>query len=395
MEFKVIQGGLTDACTKTEYVFADAHVTDTRLMGVLGLRIHWLCLGSGASASEDIYHYFYYDIEEIGLDNLSVYHSVTEEDVAFDTRSCFGGLGAKMIPLNEKEARFLVQWFIRGTLDKKQPLPENIAQVQFLMSPAVVLTAAEEKALWVKTCTDLESINSLIHYYLMRQFGKDFEGAALLVSSHAKPEDLEDISLPEHAAFLHNTVETVTAEDGSKTYLCESLVEGEKSHYMVLTELTAYRRRITSCRKKSVFPLSISEASMILTRREFVSVFDIMVDLDRFDELFDPYSAGFTVTEHACGELFMEFNPDNSHVEKKVFILSDDVHAVYFVTDYGQMVVAANTIRAAVEAELNLFASPVGGVLMPVNKYQFAQNILYDFVMSGMGDFNEYLSTLK
>ena len=56
-ELKIIEGGLGPA-QKSEYVFQDAAVTDTRLMGVLGLRVHWK-KPAAPDGMQEIYHFFY------------------------------------------------------------------------------------------------------------------------------------------------------------------------------------------------------------------------------------------------------------------------------------------------------------------------------------------------
>ena len=60
-EFKVLKGGLVSPVTD-KYRFQDAVCTDTRLMGVLGLRVHWKDFTDPLDP-EDIYHFYYYDIE--------------------------------------------------------------------------------------------------------------------------------------------------------------------------------------------------------------------------------------------------------------------------------------------------------------------------------------------
>ena len=124
----LLQGGLgTDL--GDGYEFADGAVTDTRLMGVLGLRIHWKKEVEGRG-TQNIYQFYYYDIEEIGLDTLTVYVLDTEDEVESATKSCFGGLGAVMWPVTEPEARWMVHRFVDETKRKKQLLPENIDQVR-------------------------------------------------------------------------------------------------------------------------------------------------------------------------------------------------------------------------------------------------------------------------
>ena len=68
-KFTVIKGGSEpDFGTRR---FLSAYITDTRLMGVVGLQIHWERLEDGGAA--DFYQLFYYDAEEYGLDSYKSY----------------------------------------------------------------------------------------------------------------------------------------------------------------------------------------------------------------------------------------------------------------------------------------------------------------------------------
>ena len=392
-QLKIIEGGL-GAAVGDDHRFVDAAVTDTRLMGVLGLRIHWRKTAPGDFVS-DVYHFYYYDIEEIGLDSLSVFALATEDEVEIATKSCFGGLGAVMWPVTEKEARYLVCSFVAETERKKQPLPERVDQARVILDEPPEMTEAEIENLQRKMCTMVRTDYGVVNYHLMRMFGKDTEGAALLRAKGLPEENFEDVSLRTHATFLKNTIEEFTDEDGRKTYLSESLVEGADSHWMVVSETEVLESKVVSCRKRSAFKVSLAEASMMLARSEYVTVYEILTeDMTPFDEMFTVFSLGTTRTEHETGEMFMEFKADNSHAEQAEFSLSDDIEALYYVTDYGQLIVAAYSLDAIKSAEERIASCPLAVYVMPTDKYNFAQSILYEFALSGETDFNGFLDTI-
>ena len=172
-------------------------------------------------------------------------------------------------------------------------------------------------------------------------------------------------------------------------------LEGYDEHWIVVSETEVQDGRVISCRKRSAFKISTAEASMMLSRNEYVTVFEILTqDMEPFDQVFDIYSLGMTRTDHETGEMFMEFKPDNSHAELKEFNLSDDIEALYYVTDYGQLIVAAYSLEAIQSAERRIAKSPVAAVVLPTAKYNFAQSILYEFAVSGYTDFGEFLESL-
>ena len=392
-ELTLIEGGLGPV-RKAEYVFADASVTDTRLMGVLGLRIHWEKQTAGGQKS-DIYQFYYYDVEELGLDTISVFSLKDESELDFATKSCFGGLGAIMWPVSEKEARYLVHHFVDETKKKKQPLPENIDQAKFILDAPAELTEEEAENLQRKMCTMIKSDYGAVNYYLMRLFGKDEEGAALLRVKGAASENFEDVSLPKHASFLKNTIKDFVSESGKSSYISESLVESGDSHYIVVSETEVKDLRISSCRKQSSFKISIQEASMMISRQEYVTVFEIESEMDDFDAAFAIFSNGCTRTGHENGDMYMSFKADNSHAESKDFRLSDDLSALYFVSDYGQFIVAAHSIEDIIEQEKAIAQSGLAPLIRPTSKYNFAQTILYDFALSGETDFDTFVAMVS
>ena len=281
----LIEGGL-GACLGDGYLFADGAITDTRLMGVLGLRLHWIKETEGRGP-QNIYQFYYYDIEEIGLDTLTVYVLDTPDEVETATRSCFGGLGAVMWPVTKEEGRWLVHRFVSETKRKKQMLPENIEQARFILNQPAELSPQEIETLMRKTCTMIRSDYGVVNYYLMRLFGKDEEGAALLRAKGLPDANFEDVSLPRHATFLKNSIENFTDRNGRASYLSESLVESFDNHWIVVSEIEVVEGKVVSCRKRSEFRISVPEASMMLSRSEFVTVYEILSeDMTPFDEAF-------------------------------------------------------------------------------------------------------------
>ena len=389
----LIEGGL-GAGIGGSYTFVDGAVTDTRLMGVLGLRLHWI-KDQGLGPEQNIYQFYYYDIEEIGLDTFSVFLLDTEDEVATATKSSFGGLGATMWPVTEKQGRYLVCRFVEETKRKGQPLPENIDKARFITDEPPEMTEEEIENLHRRMCTFIKTDYGVVNYYLMRLFGKDPQGAALLRKKGVPEDCFEDVSLPRHATFLRNSIEEFTDERGHRSYLSESLVESFDEHWIVVSEIELLDGRVLSCRKRSAFRISTAEASMMLSRNEYVTVFEILTeDMEPFDQVFDIYSLGMTRTDHETGEMFMEFKADNSHAELQEFNLSDDIEALYYVTDFGQLIVAAYSLESIQSAERRIAKSAVAAVVLPTAKYNFAQSILYEFAVSGYTDFSEFLDSL-
>ena len=392
MEFKVIRGGKDP---DSKYIFVSGAVTDTRLMGVLGLHIHWQKQLEYTDEPVNLHQFYYFDVEELGLDSIKICDTDSDADVEKMRKSCFGGLGAVMWQVTEKDARYLVQYFVRDTLAKKQPLIPEAEEIKFITAEPVTLSEEELSRLNRKMCTLIKTDYGVVNYYLMRCFGKDPEGAALLKDPAAPPENFDDVSLRRHATFLQNNIEEFTDENGRLTYLSESLVESENGHSIVLTETEVREGRVYSVRLKNRMNISVPEASMLLNKGEFVTVYEILADMDDFDRDFAEITLGTTRTDHECGDLYMEFKPDNSHAESPQFRLSDDVAAIYYVTDYGQLVVGAYSIAGIMAVENRILRSPVMQDVCPTGKFQFAQSVIYEFALSGFTDFGEFINAIR
>ena len=392
MELKVLKGGKSSSLI-TEYRFAGGEITDTRLMGVVGMHLHWIL--PYETENRDLHQFYYYDIEELGLESMAVYIGDDEVAVEVTGRSLYGGLGGSLKPLTEREARWLANTMIAETKRRNQLLPEEARDLDFITKAPVLLTDEEKQALNEKMCVRVHTDYGAINYYLMRCFGKDPEGAAMLVAPNADPANFGEIEPRRHCTFLRNSIQFIGGVL-RKNYLCESLIEvdDENAHKIVTSEVSVAGGKVVAAQKRSEFRISDYEASMKLSRSEFVTVYEIYGDMDRFDAEFAPFVLGATKTGHDCGDMYMEFKRDNYHVEQADFMLSDDVQTLYFVTDYGQLIVGAYSLDDIVRAEALLQAGRISKIIQTSAKYQFADPIIYEFAMSGMTDFTEFLKML-
>ena len=139
----------------------------------------------------------------------------------------------------------------------------------------------------------------------------------------------------------------------------------------------------------------MTSLSMMLSRPEFVSVYEIIVDPEEFDEKSWDLSISTMVTIHDNGKLFLSFNTNNNHVNKQVFRLSDDVFGLYYVTDYGQLILSSSTLKNIQSMEKKMMGSPLGHILLPGSKYEFKEPVLYEFIQSDFDDFDEFIEYLN
>lgn len=386
-KFKVIKGGASEKPEKS-YKFADAEVTNTRLMGVLGLHIHWK-LGR-----RSVHQMLYFDVEELGLD--SVRYCMEPDPLAVDIalRNAFGGLGGEMVPLTEKEARYLANYFIQETLRRGEELPVPAFTLDYLISVPVTLSDEEKSVLNEKLCVQIKTDYGLVNYYLMRLFGKDAEAAAFLQHPDAPAESFGDIAPESQSTFLKNEIQRFTEADGQLSYLSESLIETNGGHSIVFSEIKIKDGKIFSAKKNSSMQISESEASLKLARDEYVLVYGITDEEGLFTTDFEFYALGCTISSYDSGTMYMEFKENNDHVEKSKFNLNEDVDAVYFVTDAGQLLVAVYSLDDVKKISQRIESNIIADEMVILDRYHFDDSILYDFAMSGFDDFSEFIDTI-
>ncbi len=260
------------------------------------------------------------------------------------------------------------------------------------------MTDAEMDLLNVKLCVPVKSDYGIVNYYLMRVFGKDDEGARLLVQKGYE-EYIKPIAPDTHCTFLRNKITVLDASGLRKLYRCESIVELEReaAHHLVVSEVEVMKRKVISARKISDTKISLFEAGMVLNKEEYVTVFKFDDELDPLvlSPVFEKMTPGFTKNEHLLGDMFIEFMPTNEHAEKKVFMLSDDVKNLYYVSRSGEIVLASYGLRDIMEGEDFLQKGQLGKYLKITGRYTFAASMIYDFAESGVSSFAAYLELFE
>ena len=108
--FRIIEGGLKTKET-ADRTFISAFITNTRLMGVVAMGVHWH-IGSTADA-ENLHQFFYFDVSEFGVDNYRSVWGNDEEQIALIHQTFIGSLGGENISITEREALGLFTKYYR------------------------------------------------------------------------------------------------------------------------------------------------------------------------------------------------------------------------------------------------------------------------------------------
>ncbi|HZK61181.1 MAG TPA: hypothetical protein VFC41_03840, partial [Anaerovoracaceae bacterium] len=178
-------------------------------------------------------------------------------------------------------------------------------------------------------------------------------------------------------------------------YNCESLIEEEGRYDLLFTELSIENFKVVSYTKKTTLRISPPEAGLLLSRPEFVTLYEITFDPENFDELIAEATERAMVTSHENGKLYLAFNKNNAHVNKKEYRLNEDVYGLFYVTDYGQLIIASYTKQGIRTLENDLKKTELNNYLIETGKYEFKEPVLYEFVNSDFDDFEEFLDFIK
>lgn len=384
----VIEGGLSPSKGSIEKQFAGAYITNTRLMGVMGMYVHWKI--PEFPSCPDFHQFFYFDAEEYGFETYRSVMGNRVEEIASIEQTMINGLGGRKIELTEREVRAVLCEYLSFNRDHNIPLPENIGEYEFLLTEPEDFSPDELRILIRKICGDLTSDYQAINYFLMRCFGHDYQAAEWLCRPGLDPHIYEK-DYPQ-ATFCKNTIDP----DDDGAYLCESLIEENSNYHLVVSRLTvADDFRISGFEQCSGFTISSAEAAMMLAKPEFITVYEILIPTDEFAFLLGQVPLNCLITPHENGKLYMMFHNNNDHVSKQVFMLSADVAGIYYLTDSGQLLAAAYSLPEIHDLEKDLRKSVLAPYVVATGKYEFKEPVLYEFVESNFDDFNDFLEFIQ
>lgn len=386
----VIEGGLSPYLKNTPKEFAGAYITNTRLMGVMGMYVHWKL--PHYPSCPDFHQFFYFDAEEYGFESYRSVIGNRVEEIAAIEQTMINGLGGKKNELTEREVLAILWKYLLFNKEHNIPMPEGLEEYEFMLDTPTYLSDEEKQLLINKVCDPIASEFHVLNYFLMRCFGHDYEAASWLCNPDV-PLKLYEHQYPQ-ATFCKNTIDADPEATGA--YLCESLIEYNGQYQLLISRLTVDETlNVSSFEACSGFPISSAEAAMMLAKPEFITVYEVLITTDEFATLLGQVPLNCLITPHQNGKLYMMFHNHNDHVNKQVFMLSADVAGIYYLTDSGQLLAAAYDITSIHALEKDLRKSVLSPYMVATGKFEFKDPVLYEFVESQFDDFNDFLDFLQ
>ena len=437
---QVLEGGRVLPVSRMRRILLDAYVTDTRLMGVLAVVVHWSVAspeadGNDPDSWEDVYQFIYIDCEEAGLETCQLVRGRDiEEEAKRIEEALVCGLGAQKLELDERQLRLLLQNWARFNERHGLPLPQRQDAYDFLLEPVIDADESEQKDLMRLLCPPIRTDEQVVNYFLMRCFGRDHEGALYLteafdpdsgarhegcvvypVPSGARPQESFRLDLYDDylkATFCRNRITQLRDyPDGSMEYRCESLIEMDGSYDIAVSTVTVRNLKVTGFTRCGSMPVTSTEAALILRKNEYITLYDVFLSEDEMEDNIDEFTLGFhtTMSEYANGRLFMSFWQNNDHVNSREFLLSNDVRGLYFLTDGGQLLLCAYSPQDVLFLERTIARSPLAPYLIPSGRFNFVpghgrspagalvfhEPIMYEFMNSSFERFEDFLQALR
>jgi hypothetical protein len=396
-------------------------------MGVFVVYVHWEQQAvpgvSGAAPAlavppagerTELHQFFYIETTEIGIESYKSVWGDKGVPLMKAEQSMVGGLGAIKIDLTEREARLLIREYAAYNKKFGERLPEGESEYSFILNepmdgldepvkgppgglseppgePVDKPGERERKALLAKICAAPENDYELINYFLMRYYASDADAVRYLTAPGYAPQNAPDVWHSPDTLCL-NKIRIYTGEDEGFSYICESLVESGTSHRITVSEISVSEDKVALFKIINDFAISDAETAMKLERPEFITVYEIFSDPEKAIEHLDERYLAAMQRDTDAGRLYLRFNDNNDHMKNAVYRLNDDVKGMIYVTDEAQLVLAAYSLSLIHRLEREAQGWPFCRQLRPVAKYEFKEDIFYDFVRADTGDFIHYVN---
>lgn len=391
-DLKVIKGGLpddalpSDIAPSRDRTFVSAWATDTRLMAVVCMHIHWKV--SSGELETDEHQFLYFDAVDTGFERFEKTDSDDEKALLEKEISFAGGLGGRKVGLDEKEAIFLVKHFCNMNKRRGLEFPKNKGEYMFLLRMDGKLTPDEEADLFRRLTVKMKSVYEVMNYFMMQIVNRDEECIRFLsdgrLGKEACPKKLT-------GTLYKNDLKLLDRE--TNTYQAESLIETDSGYEVWLSSIKMDGDNVEDYKMTSRLEISDTEAYLALSHSEFIMVYELNESQDLPQDS-TPLTRRSSRVEEEDGYSYMLFRPNNDHVDTKNYRLYQDIFGIYHVTTTGQLICAANDQRDMGMLEIDLVFSPLFQQMDLAGNYEFNEPVMAQFLASGYDDFNEFMSEI-
>ena len=375
MGLSLVEGRLSDRYNHfAEYEFESCQATDTRLMGVVAMKITWRGRDKARARYFQVIHL---DYSEYGIDEYLEFECIpgtdtykdNKEDMNYYWQHFTGVMGGKVVSIPAETMMKLIEMALplaSEGIDREYDDDENREfRAYAVMRLGFMKKELERHGYSAEGCGPEAAMRAVtpqklatcetINYFIMRLVDRDFDAAAML--SYIDRSELEKCELAEagiqtlvRSRIKKSDQEKDVPSDGkSFPYRCRITTLGRDGYYhatFVIYLSGDYRSKdpfVTQLDIGSVVRLSEYESAIQVARREYITVFECPDNiLNGFDgrNIAPLISADQSIVPN--GWLYTIYNKDNSHVNKSDYRLGDDVYGYALLSIGGEFVLMSN-----------------------------------------------------
>ncbi|NLD11006.1 hypothetical protein [Aminicella lysinilytica] len=388
--FKVIEGGLDKPVTYTgDQSFRSAWITDTRLMGVFCMGVHWRMNKKEKAQDRDLHQYFYFDAEDLGFDRFEWVFGKDKTKLEDTEASMIGCLGGSKVDIDLVDAIYLLKKYVHFNEVNGLPLPNGKENYMFMTSIDVHLSDAAARRLLSKCCIRFSSKTELANYFIMRYVARDTEALSIL----CPPNMPTPAPCSRQGYILYKN--DVSPTENNDVCRCASLVGNDAGYRLLVSELEIKNMLVCGFKLISNMEISDAEAYMNLSHSEFVTIYDYSGPSEVLNRQSSRLTKNAMIMNEHGGTTCMMLRSNNEHVNKKNYKLYDDMMGIYHLTGDGQLIIAANSLDDIQRLEMDLTFSTLYADLKLKNSYEFNEPVLAQYLESDFSDFMDFIDAIK
>lgn len=375
MQLRAVEGKLSELYDHfEEHFFESCEATDTRLMGVVAMRITWR---SKENPRALFYQVLHLDYSEYGIDDYfefdctpnSTTYQENHEAMKYHWHAFTSVMGGKTVHISPAVMLRLIEDALPLAADGIEREYDNEENLQFRHNATVRLelmrNALAHEGFTSDDCTAMQAISAVsphqltitetINYFLMRLVDLDYPAAMYL--SELSEDELRDCELTSIGlqTLMRNQIRPGSVDNDTVSsghpYRCRLTTLGTTNYYHsgVVVYLNGdYRKRdcrVTAVAVGSIDRMTTAEAAMQLAQSEYITVFDCRDRmLNNFDSEKFSFLSGVDPQHVPNGWLYTIYNSDNSHVNSADYRLSDDVYGYALLSIDGEFVLMSNKL---------------------------------------------------
>lgn len=366
--------------------FISATATNTRLMGVVGVVVHWM-----DEAERKVVQIFHLDYEVYGIDGF--YHLIEPKAKELDELilAVTGGLGGVFVDIDFRALVYLLKSAYQVDENSIEEHVDFDAYIETFLSWKSDLTETEIEALMYALTPQITCEEHAINYLMMRLVGNDLK-ASMAIWESFNPK--MHLTQPEGPRTLIKNTSTLLGSDGEdNSYKVEALVDFEHKYKLLIYKVVVNKItfKVKSLEPVEALTIGSIEASFNLNKPEYILVSHIKDSF--FERRFSENNPEMMKQTYEQGQLFIEFNKDNNHVAQNPYYLNGDIYALYFFSKSDQLLIGSFSHENIEEVDTMLIENlAYEESLQFICELKTDDPILYAYITSHFETIFDYLS---